>query len=305
MRTKVVTVVAINAGLLFLLPSVRGEEKPLSEAEARKLLQTIADNHLQPPPEREAAEILPALTHALASSDPHLRDDLAFTILSSWIYEKAIFTPEELRPLISQLLLNLHVGLGNEGKDDVFQRSFSALTLSVIVARDNKEPFLRVDEFRQILDNALSYFAQERDTRGFDEAKGWIHTVAHSSDLLKFLARSRHLAVADQGRILEALASKLQTVANVFGQGEDERMARVVISLLHRPDVDMDAFRQWLAARKVDGKFPSKLNLANLRLMQNTHHLLTSLWAEMSVDKRPFEKADAITAAVRDTLAEL
>jgi hypothetical protein len=82
-------------------------------------------------------------------------------------------------------------------------------------------------------------------------------------------------------------------------------MARVVISLLHRPDVDMDAFRQWLAARKVDGKFPSKLNLANLRLMQNTHHLLTSLWAEMSVDKRPFEKADAITAAVRDTLAEL
>ncbi len=151
----------------------------------------------------------------------------------------------------------------------------------------------------------MSYFAGEKETRGFDETKGWIHTVAHTSDLPKFLARSRYLRVADQQRILEGLANKLHTVTNVFGQGEDERMARVVISLLHRPDLELDAFRRWLNGRKIDGKFPEHADLTNLRLMQNTRHLLMSLWGEMSVDKRPFKKADDVTVSLKDTLAKL
>lgn len=305
MRLKSVIAVALSLSFVASLPLARGEDELHKQTEVKKMLQAIVDNHLQPPAGRSVAEILPTLTQALASPDPQLRDDLAFTILSDWVYEKALLTPEQLKTFIAQLLSNLHAGVGDEGKDDVFQRSFSALTLSVIVARDNKEPFLREDEFRKVLDGALSYFADERDTRGFDETKGWIHTVAHTSDLLKFLARSRYLQVGDQGRIIEALANKLHAVTNVFVQGEDERMARVVISLLHRPDLDLDAFRQWLSARKLDGKFPEKASLSNLRLMQNTHHILTSLWTEISVDKRPFQKGDEVTAALKDTLAEL
>ncbi len=297
-------VAALGLSLIASSPLVRGEGESLKDSEAKKMLQAIMDNHLQPPPGHSIAEILPTLIRALASPDPQLRDDLAFTILSDWVYEKALLTPEQLTTFIAQLLSNFHAGIGNEGKDDVFLRSFSALTLSVIVARDNKAPFLREDEFRKVLDGALSYFADERDTRGFDETKGWIHTVAHTSDLLKFLARSRYLQVADQGRIMEALANKLHAAPNVFAHGEDERMARVVISLLHRPDLDLDAFRQWLNERKLDGKFPEKANLSNLRLMQNTRHILSSLLTEMSVDRLPFEKGDEVIAALKDAVAE-
>jgi hypothetical protein len=63
----------------------------------------------------------------------------------------------------------------------------------VIAARDNDAPFLTPPEFDGLLEHALAYFHDERDTRGFDAVKGWMHSAAHTSDLLKFLARSSRL----------------------------------------------------------------------------------------------------------------
>lgn len=304
MQPGLTFVVAFTLSLVTA-PLLCGRDEQPGEGEAKKLLQSIVDNKFQPPVGRRPAEFLPTLSRSLASPDPKLRDDLAFTILSDWIYDKALLDPEELRPLIAELLSNLRVGLEEEGSDKVLLRSFSALTLSVIAARDNKQPFLRAEEFRQLLDGALSYFAAERDTRGFDETKGWIHTVAHTSDLLKFLARSRYLAAADQARILDALSKKIEAVSNIFGEGEDERMARVVISLLHRPDLDLSGVRSWLTATSKDAKFRTQPTRATLHVMQNTRHLLTSLLAEMSVDKRPFTNSDEVSTALKDALAEL
>jgi hypothetical protein len=292
------------ASILILASPANAAERN-SERDGAQLMQAIVANHFDPPVGRSTAEIIQLLTDSLSSPDSKLRDDLAFTILSTWIYEKPLLTPEQLRPLMAHLTENLRKGVGHEENDDVFGRSFSALTLSIVVARDNRDAFLRADEFRTLLDAALAYYSAERDTRGFDATKGWIHTVAHSSDLLKFLARSRHLTVADQKRILDAVAAKLAAVPNVFGQGEDERMARVLLSLLHRPDVDADAIRQWINAISARAKFPSSPDIASLRSMQNTRHLLTSAWAEISVDSRPYGEADALTTALKDSLREL
>jgi hypothetical protein len=206
-------------------------------ADTKTLLRSIVSHENQPPAGRTAEEILPELTRQLASTDPELRDDLAFTILAVWIYEKRLLAPDDLRSLTTALVSNLRHGIGEQNTDSVFIRSFSSLTLSIIVARDNEEPFLSREEFRSLLNAALTYFRDERDTRGFDGRKGWIHTVAHTSDLLKFLARSRYLSAEDQERILEALVAKLHAASEVFGQGEDQRMARVVISIARRSDL--------------------------------------------------------------------
>ena len=54
--------------------------------------------------------------------------------------------------------------------------------------------FLAPAEVRTFFDRMLDYFARERDLRGFDATRGWMHSVAHTSDALKFLARNPKLA---------------------------------------------------------------------------------------------------------------
>ncbi len=244
----------------------------------------------------------------LGSPDSELRDDFALSILETWIYKRTL-PPAEVSALVPKLLANLRAGIDQPGTDAVLRRSFSALTLACRGrARQRGAISESADDFRAILDGALAYFAAERDLRGFDPQKGWIHSVAHTSDLLKFLARSPRLAPAGQEKILDALTAKVRAAPEVFGFGEDERMARVVISIVRREDLDRTALRAWLSATLAEAKFPAKPTVANLRVMQNARHLLVSLWAELSTDKRPvgrggFREGRVAGGAADDSLA--
>ena len=84
--------------------------------------------------------------------------------------------PDELRRLLQLWVANLEDGLGAPGDDRVFKRSFSALCLSLVAARDLTAPFLDAAEVAAFFDRTLDYFARERDLRGFDPVRGWMHT---------------------------------------------------------------------------------------------------------------------------------
>ena len=159
----------------------------------------IKANGYRLPAGKTAAELARRLSKLLGSADPQLRDETAFDILSNWIYRNRLLSDDDLRPLILEWSKNLTKDTGSVGSDAVALRSFSALTLSIVVARDNATPFLTEPEFRQILAGALKYADQERDLRGYDPIKGWLHATAHTADLLKFLARSRY---SRQSRVL-------------------------------------------------------------------------------------------------------
>jgi hypothetical protein len=267
--------------------------------------RAIAAAKFEVPAGMTAQQLAPELLAGLGATDPELRDDLTLSILTSWIYQKKLLSPEDLRPMIRMLEANLRKGVGETGTDGVLLRSFSALTLAVIAARDNDAPFLSEDEFGRLLDAALAYFHDERDTRGFDPSKGWMHSAAHTSDLLKFLARNSRLPVSGQSRFLSALLEKNREAPAPFSQGEDERMARVAISVVRRADFDRDGFRAWLTSAQAGAKFPNPATADALRAQQNVRHLLAALWTELSVDERPSEGADFAKAALRDALKGL
>jgi hypothetical protein len=267
--------------------------------------QAIARNKFAPPAGVTAAELAPELVAALASPDPELRDDLAETILTSWIYRTKLLGPGDLRPMIATLRANLRKGIGETGTDGVLLRSFSALTLSVIAARDTEAPFLTAAEQADLLRSALDYFRDEHDIRGFDATRGWMHSAAHTSDLLKFLARSAQLAPGAQPRILDALAAKNRDAASPFSQGEDERMARIVISIVRRADFDRAAFSAWLEGMAKAAAFPEPATVASLRAQQNARHLLSALFTELSADERPSEGAEFSRTALREALKKL
>ena len=124
-------------------------------------------------------------------------------------------------------------------------------------------------------------------------------------DLLKFLARNPQLPPAGQARILAALLARNRDARAPFSQGEDERMARVVISIVRRDDFDRGAFTAWLDKASETASFPKSPTVDLLRAHQNVRHLLSALWTELSADERPSAGADVARAALKARLKTL
>jgi hypothetical protein len=255
-------------------------------------------------PEGESVTALAReLSGLLASPDPELRDDVAYSGLASWIYRERRLPPDVLRSLTDEWMANLSAGAGERGADTVFRRSFSALSLGLIAALDNAAPFLERPEFDRLLEAGLAYLAAERDVRGFDETKGWMHSVAHTADLLRFLARSRHLQPAQQGAILSAIAAKLGRVDEVLTHGEDERLARAVVSIVARTDFDREAFAAWLTSL-APARPARPPTAASLAAAQNRRNLVVSLHAVLTTDPRDAPGVQAAREIVRAALKQ-
>ena len=256
----------------------------------RAYWKSIADANYRVPDGASAAALMDEVIELYASPDPDLRDDLAYSITAVWIYRDKVLTPAELRPIVKQLLANLD-------REPVLRRSFSALALSTIAARDVAEPFLIQDEFDDVLARTMAYLRTERDLRGFDAKVGWIHATAHTADVLKFLARDAKLRPAQQRLILDAIAARLASADVAFTHDEDERLARVCLSLIARSDFDLAAFRDSLQHFSM----PPFANSEPVLVRRgNTKHFLESLLTLLTLDDR-FAKSDA-AAEVKATL---
>jgi hypothetical protein len=266
--------------------------------------RSIVEHRYEVPPGADVASLTMELETLLASPDPELRDEIAYSTLASWIYQQRLIEAETLRPLVERLLGNLRKGIGERESDGVFRRSFSALVLSVIVARDNVAPFLAAPELRRIEDAALAYLDAERDLRGYDEKKGWIHSAAHAADLLTLVARSRHLEARDQSRILDAISAKLADAAVVFTHGEDERLARTILSIVDRADFDRGQFAAWSQRAKplpVSAERPTPAQLAAFQNAKNLFAKLETLLAVQEQSESTAWAVDTIRAALKDT----
>jgi hypothetical protein len=251
--------------------------KEVGSTHGKAFWQAIAKNDFQVPAGESLPELAGELSGMLGSADPELRDEIAYTILAYWIYEKRLLSPAELQPLTREWAGNLSRDVGSMGSDSVLRRSFSALMLSVVVARDNAAPFMEEKEFRNILEQALEYFDAEKDLRGYDPEVGWMHSAAHTADLLKFLGRSRYLTRGDQAAILGAVGRKLRSANVVFTFGEDERMARAVLSIIARGDFDSGGFQKWLTSCKPVPPTSARPTASELRSQQNLKNMLAKL----------------------------
>ena len=263
---------------------------------------SITKNSYAPPEGASVPDLARSLVALLGSPDPELRDEIGYSTLASWIYEKRLLSPDDMRPLIQELLDNLGKEIGSVGTDAVLQRSFSALVLSVVVARDNAAPFLKENEFRRILQGALSYADSEKDLRGYDPQKGWVHSAAHTADLLKFLGRSRYLTTPDQAAILSAIRRKLRSADVVFSFGEDERLARAVLSIIVRSDFDANNFHEWLASCKPTQPRTARPQISQSVEYQNSKNILAKLDVLLLGLPPDAPHAKDSAAAVQETL---
>jgi hypothetical protein len=285
-----------------LLASIALSSLAVAAPHDKAFWRAVAANKFAVPDGASLPELVGELAGALVSTDPEWRDDIATTTLTTWIYQDRRLEPPALRELLETWTGNLRTGIGDTGTDTVFLRSFSALNLATLAALDNDAPYIDAEHFDALVGAALGYLAAERDLRGYEPDKGWVHATAHTADLLKFLARSPKLKPARQAEIVAAMRTRLATAGAVFTHGEPERLARALFSLVVRDDAKSELLDPWLDALRVDAKAlreASRLDVARYASVQNQRACLLVLYALTNADR-----GGRIPKAVREALLD-
>ncbi|HKV82808.1 MAG TPA: DUF2785 domain-containing protein [Candidatus Sulfotelmatobacter sp.] len=259
----------------------------------KEFWRTILKQHAAVPEHESADALAGELSATLASPDPEVRDDLAYSILARWINRGNVLSTPTLIALTDEWRANLKSGLGETGTDSVLKRSFSALCLSEMARRESKSPFMGPERYHSLVGDATSYLRQERDLRGYDAKLHWIHATAHTADLLAALGDSPQLSKQEVDSILQAIQSRLSTATEVFTQGEQDRLAIAVVSVIRRKDFDAATFGPWSTRlQDEDRDVWTATTPESLARYQNHNYLLQALTVRILMEPDSPRMAD-------------
>jgi hypothetical protein len=151
--------------------------------------------------------------------------------------------------------------------------------------RDAKDPFMTAERYHALVAESIAYLQDERDLRGYDRTLHWIHSTAHTADLLAALANNASLTKQEADGMMHAVQTRLLTATEVFTQGEQDRLANVAVSIIRRSDFDGAGFATWLAEfQKEDRDVWSATTPESLARYQNHNYLLQALTARILME---------------------
>jgi hypothetical protein len=213
------------------------------EGQSRESLQALKVLKFAVPDAGERRALALAMTGCLGDPDPALRDGIAYEALAHWL------RAGELDADATRALRDRLYALIDGGEGGGFARPFAALVLSEVARSDRIAPWMTPVEREAMVGKAAAYVETVTDYRGFDDAEGWRHGVAHGADWLMQLALNPALERAQLDRILAAVA--VQAVpehAHAYVFNEPGRLARPVLYIARRdlhPEADWQA---WFAS---------------------------------------------------------
>lgn len=184
---------------------------------------------------------LEALAACLGDPDPAVRDGFAFTLWSEGLRGRHL-SATQMRHALAQLTEMVAAPEDAAG----FRRPFVALVLSEFARADRIGAWMTDAELHALARTGAAYLRGVTDYRGFVPGEGWRHGVAHGSDLALQLALNPRLTQADADLLLGAIASQVAPAASpYYRHGESARLARPVVFLAKRPDIDDAAWAAW------------------------------------------------------------
>lgn len=267
---------------------------------------SIAKSDYKIPEGYTLEELTKTLFGYLGSIDPELRDDIGYIVYANFL-KREMYSQDEIRSHVDELLANLEKGIGETESDSVFLRTFSILFLAEIVYNDNKKPLLDKAQVDTILAKALLYLEAEKDPRGYVPVKGWAHALAHTADLLQELGKSRLLEKSELEKILMAIANKLVHSDNwIYIHGEDDRLANAVTAILQRDLITMDFLTAWLKSliEPENSWKGSYADEGQSKAFHNTRNFLRSLLLSVK-SSEDLPQKEQVEAAVFDALTNL
>src|SRR5262249_46823731 len=113
----------------------------------------------------------------------------------------------------------------------------------------------------------------------------WIHATAHTADLLGALADSFLRTPDEAAAMLAAIANRVNTATEIYTQGEQDRLAAAVVSVVKRDDFKADTFAPWLARiEEEDRNVWTAITVQALTRYQNHNYMLQALVVRLSLE---------------------
>ncbi|MGE7912900.1 DUF2785 domain-containing protein [Lysinibacillus xylanilyticus] len=171
------------------------------------------------------------LTH-IGSPDAELRDQLIYRTFIVLLSDNLLSTLQ-LQNLFDTTTSDdfLYRNIGEEMTDSVFTRSFSALLVANLLAKDAELLILNDDRLQIFFQKIGRYLLLEKDTRGHVQNKGWAHSIAHGADLAAMTIKHPKFDLQHAPSILHAL-KLVSWKGTVFVNDEEERLVNIIEALL-------------------------------------------------------------------------
>lgn len=270
----------------------------------RAYWSNVKASGLSVPEDRPLADLTTELTTMLGSPDSHMRDGLAWPTLATWIgrgvYDDLIIG------LGDGMAAGLTVGLGEDGTDSVFRRTFSVLVLAECIERTNAEDLVPAAKLLEWGDRIATWYLRERDVRGFVPGKGWAHAVAHGADAIGVLGDSPHFGRNELTVLLDVLGDRvLEPVAAPYSHGEPDRMADATMTVLRRNVVPLSVVEPWVARIAAGAVISHAPDIDPFLPTANAEAFLRSLYLQLAISPvSPEIRPDlllVLVAALRST----
>lgn len=221
-----------------------------------------------------------ALIACLGNPDPAIRDKLAFERLSTAMRAGEV-DASTLAQMKSRLLEQIKAG-------EPILASFSALTLSEVARTDRIKPWMRAEERDELVNTAATFLANVNDYRAFSDSGGYVHAVAHGSDLALQLGLNPAITKPQLDRLLGALATQIapKDTSVAYWAGEPDRQARAVIYIAQRHLHSDVEWKAWFASLMNPSPLASWSvafdSESGIRKAHNTRAFLLSVFAAAS-----------------------
>jgi len=237
-------------------------------------LQEIVADDYEAPSWPEIVPLVLVMGTYIGSVDPELRDDLIYMTLATWI-DRDIFEAQELNEILKVVLNTQHLfrGLGEQGTDTVFTRSFSMLIVASILNAHRRHSFLPDNELQVIKSKLLRYLKGEKDLRGYVPVKGWAHAMAHAADTLDELVQCDTFNLDDLVELLDVMRQAISSSEKVYISEEDERLVTAVLSAWQREEISEETIIQWLVRFDPTAETDLPMPESNWRIVNNKNFL--------------------------------
>lgn len=244
----------------------------------REALKTLKENRFEIADDAARQAFARGIVACLASPDPNVRDGVAYEALAHMLRERQL-SDTTMRGLLNDLTARLQ-----SEQEDLFgyAESFAALALSEVARADRIDAFLTEDELVKLLVDAQHWFINVDDYRGFENGAGWMHAIAHGSDLLMQLALNPRIDAEGLRLIVSAVGAQAAPETHAYIHGEAERLARPILFAAQRGAMTEGEWTQWLQALATPEKPEEVFNSeAGLAWRHNTTAFLNALYVNV------------------------
>ena len=245
-------------------------------------LRRIRDNDYNLNDSETTCDYLDLMLKYIGDPDPELRDELIYLTFAYWIDEKKYFNNDQLYNLLNILISEnyLFYNIGSEKDDSVLRRSFSILVVNPILCVHLDKPFLDTDMILKIKNSLIKYLKEEKDLRGYDNEKGWMHALAHTADAFNALLACQGTTEETCKELLLSIEGKLLEGRYFFTAEEYERLVTVIYSNIIEDKLLSDSYIcSWLKGLNKVLKIEDKITRFKAKV--NTKNLIRSLYFRM------------------------